>query len=116
MKTDTSSALPLFNTHAPTPSLHTCVKSLDTIDLLPPLCSDPSIFWPTQLSPKVVTFCMYGERVVIHVLLSSGPQPGSNETNAPPVGLLYNSKTLGGLRVPFNPLVVMSLTPVEFLQ
>ena len=37
--------------------------------------------------PAVGVYCML-LTFAIHTLVSSGPVPGSNETNAPPVGLL----------------------------
>ena len=69
------------------PSDITCVKSFDTIDLLPPLCRAPSIFCPVHAVPIVVTPCIYGDLVAIQVLSSAGPHPGSKLQNDPPVGL-----------------------------
>ena len=68
------------------PSLRTWVKSLETIDLFPPLCKAPSIFCPTHPVPIVVTPWIYGERVRIQVRLSAGPHPGSKDTYDPPRG------------------------------
>ena len=61
----------------------------------------------------VVTPCMYGERVVIHVRLSAGPHPGSKDTYAPPTGFWYRSNAAGGLKIEASPLRVQFLIPVE---
>ena len=93
------------------PSLRTCVKSLDTIERFPPWCKAPSILQPTQPVPNVVTFCMYGERCLIHALLSYGPNPGSKLVYAPAVGR-FVPYALTVLNEPVKPLVVMLRRPV----
>ena len=71
----------------------------------------PSTFNPIQPSPKFVTFCAYGDLVVIHVRVSSGPQPGSNEINAPAVGRLVPN-ALADPNPPASPFNDMFLNPV----
>ena len=100
---------------APMPSLITCVKSFDTIESLPPLCNAPSILCPVAAVPNVVTPCTYGERVIIQVVKSSGPNPGSNEVYAPAVQRLV-PYVFAGVKSPLRPFRVQFLTPVASLK
>ena len=100
---------------APIPSLITCVKSLETIESLPPLCNAPSIRCPVAASPNVVTFCTYGERAVIQTRWSSGPHPGSSDAYAPAVGLLV-PLAFAGPKSPLKPFTDCNLKPVPFLK
>ena len=64
--------------------------------------------------PIVVTPWTYGDRVAIHAFSSSGPQPGSNEINAPPVGLTVAIVAFLST-VPSKPCTVQFLKPVASL-
>ena len=97
--------------HAPIPSDITCVKSLDTIESLPPSCSAPSIFCPIAPYPNVVQFCIYGDLALIHTASCFGPQPGSNDAYAPALGLLV-PLAFGACKSPINPCIVIKRKPV----
>ena len=77
---------------------------------MPPLCNAPSIFIPIQPVPNVVTFCTYGDLLVIHAYSASGPVAGSNETYAPADGRLVKL-SLGVPSVPDNPCNVILRNP-----
>ena len=98
------------------PSDITCVKSFDTIDLLPPLCKEPSIFCPVAPVPIVVTPWIYGDLFFIQQFSSSGPQPGSKLQNDPPVGLCRINEVSAGAKEPLSPSIVQFLNPVISLK
>ena len=87
------------------------VKSLATIDLLPPACKLPSIFNPEHPIPNIVTFCAYGDRRYIQARLSNVPVPGSKLTNAPPVGRLV-IYAFSAVSVPNKPVSVTLRIPL----
>ena len=64
-----------------------------------------------QPVPNVDTFCTYGDFVPTQAVVSATPQPGSNDTYAPAVGLRV-PKIFCAPSVPLSPLNVQFLNPV----